>query len=43
MPSVPFLKTHGVVVQLLVDVIQQADGLNDHDVYLIRREFQSMT
>ena len=33
-PSVPFLDAHGVGVELLVQVVEQCDGLDDHCVDL---------
>ena len=39
-PAVPLLHTHRVDVDLLVQLVQQADGLDDHRVHLIRAELQ---
>mmetsp|Transcript_10245 Transcript_10245/g.25742 ORF Transcript_10245/g.25742 Transcript_10245/m.25742 type:complete len:235 (+) Transcript_10245:636-1340(+) len=39
-PPVPFLNAHGVSVELLIQVIQQSDGLDNHDIHLIRAELQ---
>jgi len=38
MPSVPLLQPHGVVVQFLIEVLKQRDSLDNHSVYLVRRE-----
>ena len=37
-PSVPFLDSHGVDVELLVEVVEQRNGLDDHDVDLVWAE-----
>mmetsp|Transcript_56389 Transcript_56389/g.114897 ORF Transcript_56389/g.114897 Transcript_56389/m.114897 type:complete len:517 (+) Transcript_56389:1025-2575(+) len=39
-PAVPLLHTHRVGVDLLVELVQQADGLHDHRVNLVRAELQ---
>ena len=39
-PAVPLLHTHRVDVDLLVQLIQKADGLDDHRVHLIGAELQ---
>lgn len=39
-PRVPFAQSHCIIVQLLVEVLEQADSLNDHSVDLLRRERQ---
>lgn len=38
MPRVPLLQTHGVVVELFVEVLKKRNSLNDHSVDLIRGE-----
>eukprot|EP00760_Papus_ankaliazontas_P032066 PhM_4_TR5606/c0_g1_i2/m.58742 len=37
-PAVPFLGAHGVLVELLVKVVEEADGLHNHHVDLVGRE-----
>mmetsp|Transcript_11644 Transcript_11644/g.43408 ORF Transcript_11644/g.43408 Transcript_11644/m.43408 type:complete len:250 (+) Transcript_11644:841-1590(+) len=39
-PAVPLLRAHGVGVDLLVEVVQQAHRLHNHGVHLVRRELQ---
>ena len=39
-PSVPLLHPHGVRVDLLVELVEEADGLYHHRVHLVRREFE---
>ena len=39
-PAIPLLQSHCVVVDLLIQVIQQGDGLDDHDVDLLGRELE---
>lgn len=34
MPSIPFLETHDVVVDFLIKLVEQRNGLDDHDVDL---------
>lgn len=38
MPAVPLLNPHGVGVELLVEVVEQRDGLDDHDIDLVGGE-----
>ena len=40
MPAVPFLDTHGVGVELLVEHIERCDGLDNHGIDLVGREAQ---
>ena len=40
MPSEPFSQSHGVVVQLFVEVIEQGYRLNDHRVHFVGGELQ---
>jgi hypothetical protein len=42
-PSVPFLNTHSVGVELLVEVIQKANGLDNHGVNFVGRELELVT
>lgn len=39
-PAVPLPQPHHVVVDLLIQVVQQRDGLDDHRVHLLRRELE---
>ncbi|KAI6768706.1 hypothetical protein HG531_010895 [Fusarium graminearum] len=39
-PSVPLLGSHGVNVELLVEVVKELDSLDDHGVDLIGRELE---
>mmetsp|Transcript_22450 Transcript_22450/g.27657 ORF Transcript_22450/g.27657 Transcript_22450/m.27657 type:complete len:445 (-) Transcript_22450:59-1393(-) len=39
-PRVPLLQAHGIVVQLLVEVLQERDSLDDHGVDLVGGESQ---
>mmetsp|Transcript_46707 Transcript_46707/g.123983 ORF Transcript_46707/g.123983 Transcript_46707/m.123983 type:complete len:338 (+) Transcript_46707:459-1472(+) len=39
-PAVPLANSHGVGVELLVELVQQPDGLHDHGVDLVRRELE---
>jgi hypothetical protein len=38
--KLPFSGPHDVVVQLLVEVVEEGDGLNDHGVDLVGAELQ---
>jgi hypothetical protein len=40
MPAVPFLDTHGIGVELLVEHIERCDGLDNHGINLVGREAQ---
>lgn len=42
-PSIPFLQTHHIVVNLFIEIVQQSDGLDDHGVNLFGREFELET
>lgn len=42
-PSVPFLDTHSVGVQLLVKIIEKTNGLDDHSVDLVGGELELVT
>lgn len=39
-PAVPFLDTHGVGVELLVKLVEERDGVNDHDIDLLGGELE---
>jgi hypothetical protein len=39
-PAVPLLDAHGVGVDLLVELVEEADGLHDHGVDLVRAELE---
>ncbi|KAI3492779.1 hypothetical protein L1887_42576 [Cichorium endivia] len=39
-PAVPLLDAHGVDVDLLVEVVEEADGLDHHGVHLVRAELE---
>ncbi|KAL1836320.1 hypothetical protein VTK73DRAFT_5092 [Phialemonium thermophilum] len=39
-PAVPLAYAHGVGVELLVQVVEQGDGVHDHDVDLVGRELE---
>lgn len=39
-PSIPLLHSHHIDVELLVQIVQQGDGLDDHGVHLVRWEFE---
>lgn len=39
-PSIPLLQSHHVVVDLFFKVVQEGDGLDDHDVHLFRGELE---
>ena len=40
MPSIPLLDTHGISVDLLIQLVEKADSLDDHGVDLIGRELE---
>ncbi len=40
MPAVPLLDTHRIRVQLLVQIIEQGDGVDDHGIDLVGRELE---
>ncbi len=40
MPAVPLLGAHGVLVDFLVEVFEESDGLDDHHVDLFGRELE---
>jgi hypothetical protein len=42
-PSIPFLDTHSVGVELLVEVIQKANGLDNHGVNFVGGELELVT
>mmetsp|Transcript_17840 Transcript_17840/g.44238 ORF Transcript_17840/g.44238 Transcript_17840/m.44238 type:complete len:205 (-) Transcript_17840:244-858(-) len=40
MPSIPLSDSHGVSVNFLIQVIKETNGLNNHNIHLLRREFE---
>ena len=42
-PPIPLLDSHRVDVDLLVEVVEQGDGLHDHRVDLVGRELELET
>lgn len=40
MPAIPFPAAHDVVVEFLVEVVKETDGLNDHGVHFVGRELE---
>jgi hypothetical protein len=38
--GMPYLDSHSVNVDLLVQIVEQCNGLDNHGVYLVRREFE---
>lgn len=42
-PSVPFSESHHVVVEFLVEVIEEGDGLDDHGIDLLDGELELIT
>ena len=40
MPAIPFLDSHSICVELLVQVVQKRNSLDDHGINLVGRELQ---
>lgn len=40
MPAIPFLYSHGIGIEFLVEVVKKSDGLNNHGINLFGRKFQ---
>jgi hypothetical protein len=42
-PAVPLTHAHGVGVEFLVELVEERDGLDDHDVHLVGAELELVT